>query len=182
MEAAQAEVVEARKYHNCMEAFLRVRRAKGLIGVGLVCLMVSIVSLDASRILGAILGLNALLLLVGAVFSWISGSVVMSSVGEEIRLKVSGLDQGGFVSVGERLKRAEDEVASLEKRLEDHRAELSSINDRIAACVEIEPTWRVMNEAELEEQLQRISSRAREVFGEKGSAWVFNNQRLLSRY
>jgi hypothetical protein len=181
LEACRAELADAKRHHFCMEAVLRKERAKKVLMVGLGCTLFAFGSVESSRILGVALGGVALLLLAGGLISWTAGAAAMAGVGEEVRLKVSSLDESGFLAVGERLRKAEEESSSIEKRLESHREELNAISDRISACVELEPTWRVMSDAELTELMQRMTSRCRESLGEDGAIAVFRNLRELSR-
>jgi hypothetical protein len=181
LESSKAELAEASKYHRCMEALLQTRRARKIVAVGLGCLLIAIGSVESSRVIGIIFGFKAFLLLIGGAYSWLASVAVLAGLPEEVRLKVSALDETGFLAVGERLSRAESEMEGLEKRLEEHRMELSAINDRISACVEMEPTWRVMNEAELTALMDRLVGRCRDVFGEKGASVVFRNLRELAR-
>ena len=181
LESSKAELAEASKQHRCMEGLLQTRRARKIVAVGLGCLLIAIGSVEGSRLISIIFGFKAFLLLIGGAYSWLASVAVLAGLPEEVRLKVSALDEAGFLAVGERLSRAESELEGLETRLEEHRSELVAINDRISACVEIEPTWRVMNEAELTALMDRLVNRCKEVFGDKGAAVVFRNLREVSR-
>jgi hypothetical protein len=181
LESAKAELAEASRYHRCMEALLQAKRARKIVAVGLGCVLISLGSMESSRIMGVIFGFKAILLLIGGAVSWLAGSATLAGVAEEVRLKVSALDEAGLLAIGERLSKSEIELEGLEKRIEEHRAELNALSDRISACVEIEPTWRVMNDSELSGLMERMTSKCREVFGEKGASVIFKNLREVAR-
>lgn len=181
LESSKAELAEANRGHRCMEALLQTRRSRKIVAVGLGCLLVAIGSFENSRVIGIIFGFKAFLLLIGGAVSWFAGVAALAGMPEEVRLKVSALDEAGFLALGERLSKAEAEMEGLEKRIEEHKLEQEAMRDRISACVAIEPTWRVMNEAELSGLMDRLVSRCREAFGEKGASFVFKNLREVAR-
>ena len=181
LESSKAELAEANRSHRCMELLLQTRRARKIVAVGLGCLIIAIGSFENSRVMGIIFGFKAFLLLMGGAVSWLAGLAALAGMPEEVRLKVSALDEAGFLAVGDRLSKAQAEREELGKRIEEHRLELAAMGDRISACVAIEPTWRVMNEAELSGLMDRLVNRCREALGEKGASLVFKNLREVSR-
>lgn len=180
IEEAQEELNEAEKDHACVEALLSTRKAQkgALMALGVVLL--GVVLLNVTQLVAAIVGVVGVILLMLGLFSWLSCGVVFAAFDEELKRKVSGFEEEGFLAVAQRLRKARENMKALEVRMTDNRKELKTITDKLDKAAELERTWRPMTDLDVDNLTQKMTERCKHFFGDAGARTIFQHKRELS--
>ena len=182
IEEAQEELTDAEKDHACVEALLSTRKAQkgALMALGVVLL--GVVLLNVSQLMAAVVGVIGVILLILGLFSWLSSAVVFASFDEELKRKVSGFEEEGFLAVAQRLRKARESMKALEVRMTDNRKELKAITDKLDKAAELERTWKPMTDLEVDNLTQKMTERCKQFFGDSGARMIFQHKRELSLF
>ena len=182
IEEAREESAQAEKESACVEAFLRTRKAQKGSAIALGVALLGMVLLNVSLIIAAAVGVLGLVLLILGLLSWLASGVAFAAFDEELKRKVSGFKEEGFLAVNQRLRKAQETMRVLETRFEENRKELRTLVATIGKATELERSWKPMTDSEADNLTQKMTESCKQLFGEPGARLIFQNKKELAQF
>ena len=180
VEEAREEFAQAENEHACVEAFLRTRKAQKGSAIALGVALLGMVLLNVSLIIAAAVGVLGLVLLILGLLSWLASGVAFAAFDEELKRKVTGFKEEGFLAVSQRLRKAQETMRALEVRLEEIRKELRALVATLGQATELERSWKPMTDLEVDNLTQKMTESCKQFFGEPGARLIFQNKKELA--
>jgi len=182
IEEAREESAQAEKESACVEAFLRTRKAQKGSAIGLGVALLGMFLLNVSLIIAAAVGVLGLVFLIVGLLSWLASGVAFAAFDEELKRKVSGFKEEGFLAVNQRLRKAQETMRVLETRFEENRKELRTLVATLDKATELERSWKPMTDSEADNLTQKMTESCKQLFGEPGARLIFQNKKELAQF